>query len=71
MVRDKKNLPSTKPEQKTAKKIGGNGKRHIVIPKELKKNSPPVTLSLDTILTKADVERLLRILSSPDKDRED
>jgi hypothetical protein len=72
MVRDKKNpKKKIKPGQKTAKILGKSGKRHIVIPKELKKNSPPVTLSLDTILTKSDVERLLRILSSPDKDSED
>ncbi|MBF0445273.1 MAG: hypothetical protein HQL68_06760 [Magnetococcales bacterium] len=71
MVRGKKNLPKKNPEQKTAKKIGKNSNRHIVIPSELKKNSPPVTLSLDTILTKSDIDRLLRILSSPDKESDD
>ena len=71
MVRDNKDLPKTKPEQKPAKNIGKDSKRHIVIPNELKKNSPPVSLSLDTILTKSDIERLLRILSSPDKDSEE
>jgi hypothetical protein len=71
MVRDKKNPLKTEPEQKSSNKIVKNGKRHIIIPRELKKNSPPVSLSLDTILTKSDVERLLRILSSPDKESED
>ncbi|MBF0193177.1 MAG: hypothetical protein HQL71_01415 [Magnetococcales bacterium] len=71
MVRDKKNPPKTIPEQKDSKKNVSNNKRHIIVPKELKKKSPAASLSLETILTKSDVERLIRSLSSPDKKKEE
>ncbi|MBF0379415.1 MAG: hypothetical protein HQL69_00230 [Magnetococcales bacterium] len=67
MVRNKNKSKKSEPEQKKADDILKKNSRHIVIPNELKKQFPRVTLSLDTILTKSDVERLIRILSSPDK----